>query len=268
MIRPGEIQHIANTYRVRDRQIEKDYIITWILRGISQTPRLFNNLVFKGGTVLKKAYFPNYRFSEDLDFTLLDDDLSNDLILSEFDQSFVFIEEDANITLKRGVQHEHLSSKSINFHITYQGPLGGKLGSKDLKVDLTRQEVLEFDVSENTIFTEYSDLTGIAFKIKCYQLPEILIEKMVALMGRTIPRDVYDVWYLIAYGHIDIQDYVFEFERKAIRKGHDPEKFLNTVLAKEHTLKRDWVTSLCNQVRDLPGFDDVMRELKKHFRKI
>jgi predicted nucleotidyltransferase component of viral defense system len=30
------------------------------------------NFIFKGGTCLKKCYFEDYRFSEDLDFTLLD----------------------------------------------------------------------------------------------------------------------------------------------------------------------------------------------------
>ncbi len=29
-------------------------------------------LAFKGGTALKKVYFPDYRYSEDLDFTLLE----------------------------------------------------------------------------------------------------------------------------------------------------------------------------------------------------
>jgi predicted nucleotidyltransferase component of viral defense system len=58
MIKPGEIQKKANQSKVRDRQIEKDYIITWILFGISQNKLIFNNLVFRGGTALKKAYFP------------------------------------------------------------------------------------------------------------------------------------------------------------------------------------------------------------------
>ena len=31
MIRPAEIQKKANKERVRDTQIEKDYILTWIL---------------------------------------------------------------------------------------------------------------------------------------------------------------------------------------------------------------------------------------------
>ena len=35
MIKPSEIQKKANAERVRDTQIEKDYILTWILTGVS-----------------------------------------------------------------------------------------------------------------------------------------------------------------------------------------------------------------------------------------
>ena len=49
--------------------LERDYLQSWILAGISQVPLLFDTLVFKGGTTLRKCYFGNYRFSEDLDFT-------------------------------------------------------------------------------------------------------------------------------------------------------------------------------------------------------
>ena len=36
MIKPSEIQKKANAERVRDTQIEKDYILTWILTGVSE----------------------------------------------------------------------------------------------------------------------------------------------------------------------------------------------------------------------------------------
>jgi uncharacterized protein len=71
MIKPGEIQQKANAVGVRDQQIEKDYILSWILFGIAKHEQLSKAIVFKGGTVLKKVYFEDYRFSEDLDFTLL-----------------------------------------------------------------------------------------------------------------------------------------------------------------------------------------------------
>ena len=49
--------------------IEQDYLLSWILAGVSQVPALGDLLVFKGGTALKKYYFGDYRFSEDLDFS-------------------------------------------------------------------------------------------------------------------------------------------------------------------------------------------------------
>ena len=48
MIKPGEIQKKAREVRVRDQQIEKDYILSWILQGIAQHEQLSIGIVFKG----------------------------------------------------------------------------------------------------------------------------------------------------------------------------------------------------------------------------
>ena len=268
MIKLREIQRIANKTKVRDRQIEKDYIITWILYGISQNKILFNNLIFKGGTVLKKAYFHDYRFSEDLDFTLFNNELSNRNIQVEFNKSLKLINEESNITLKITGENEHKSSQSFNFYIAYIGPLSGNLGSRDLKVDITRNEILEYNVLDLKINSNYSDLSDYNFKIKCYSLSEIFIEKMTALLGRTIPRDLYDLWYLLEYEQIDIQNHIYEFERKAKNKGHNYIELADKILKKENILKRDWEKSLKNQIQDLPDFAEVMRKIKKHLRKL
>ncbi|MCY4487141.1 MAG: nucleotidyl transferase AbiEii/AbiGii toxin family protein [Deltaproteobacteria bacterium] len=52
--------------------LERDYLLSWLLAGIAEKPALRDNLVFKGGTALKKCYFGEYRFSEDLDFSSLE----------------------------------------------------------------------------------------------------------------------------------------------------------------------------------------------------
>ena len=52
--------------------LERDYLLSWMLVGIGEIPVLRDTLAFKGGTALKKCYFGNYRFSEDLDFSGLD----------------------------------------------------------------------------------------------------------------------------------------------------------------------------------------------------
>lgn len=50
--------------------IEKDYAVSYVLAGIAAVPELYDIALFKGGTSLRKAYFANYRFSVDLDYTL------------------------------------------------------------------------------------------------------------------------------------------------------------------------------------------------------
>ena len=100
MIKPGEIQKEAIEAGVRDQQIEKDYVISWILQGIAVHDKLSRIIVFKGGTVLKKAYFIDYRFSEDLDFTLLDSTVSNQQIYAYFKSTFEYVREEANIPLE------------------------------------------------------------------------------------------------------------------------------------------------------------------------
>lgn len=40
MIKSGEIQINARKFGVRDQQIEKDYMLSWILQGMAQHERL------------------------------------------------------------------------------------------------------------------------------------------------------------------------------------------------------------------------------------
>jgi uncharacterized protein len=263
MIKPIEIKRHAHKSGVRDTQIEKDYVLTWILFGISRNERLSTALAFKGGTVLKKVYIEVYRYSEDLDFTLLKEDLMNEELFDDFEKLFEFVKEEANITLQRIEDTEH-ESGSINFYIGYTGPLGGT--NKQVKIDITRKEILEFDPMMKPIFIHYSDLDE--FKILSYTLEEVLIEKMCALMGRSQPRDLYDLWYLLEHEKMSIQYSWPEFERKAKNKGHTPTAFKEKVETKLNAFKGRWQGSLASQIKDLPDFDLVVRELNKHFRKI
>jgi predicted nucleotidyltransferase component of viral defense system len=55
--------------RIPEAVLERDYCLAWFLAGLSQS-KLRDLLIFKGGTALKRCHFGDYRFSEDLDFTL------------------------------------------------------------------------------------------------------------------------------------------------------------------------------------------------------
>lgn len=269
MITTGEINQLAKRQKVGDLAIEKDYVITWVLYGLSQNEVLSKTLAFKGGTVLKKAYYEDYRFSEDLDYTMLDESQKNEQVINEFQKVLDFVVEESaglNLQIDQDRIKEHEPTGSLKFFINYVAPLGGSMGSKDLKVDVTRGETLEFGLSDRPIFCEYRDIED-SFSIKCYTLSEVLIEKMTAVMGRTIPRDIYDLWYLFEYEGLDLADHNIEFESKARNKGHDPTRFREKLDGKVAIYSRDWNTSLGNQIKDLPDFKDVMRELNKHLRK-
>jgi predicted nucleotidyltransferase component of viral defense system len=71
MILKKEIEKIAEAHGVLKSTVDKDWVLGHFIDGIYATPELRETLIFKGGTYLRKCYFPNYRFSEDLDFTCI-----------------------------------------------------------------------------------------------------------------------------------------------------------------------------------------------------
>jgi predicted nucleotidyltransferase component of viral defense system len=69
MIRKKEIETKAEEQYIPKSTIDKDWVLGHFIDAIFSIPECKENLIFKGGTCLRKCYFPNYRFSEDLDFT-------------------------------------------------------------------------------------------------------------------------------------------------------------------------------------------------------
>jgi predicted nucleotidyltransferase component of viral defense system len=265
MIKPGEIQQKAHTVGVRDQQIEKDYILSWILQGIAQHEHLSIMIVFKGGTVLKKVYFEDYRFSEDLDFTLLDNTITNEQIFDWFSEIFEFVQDGANIPLTITDNNEH-EDGGINFFISYVGPLGGLGANKRVKVDISKTEQLEFEPVLKEAFLTYSDLQE--HQLLCYSLEEALVEKMRSVMQRMQARDFYDIWYLLEIHGMDIDFYINEFRSKCKSKGLDATHFFGKLEQRLPQYKGRWEKSMKEQIHDLPEFDTVERELQRHFRKL
>jgi len=265
MIRSGEIQQKARIMGVRDQQIEKDYILSWILFGISNHEQLSKAIVFKGGTVLKKVYFEDYRFSEDLDFTLLNNETENEKIFEWFKEAFEFIKEEANIPLEIISDNEH-EDGGINFYVNYIGPLGGQGSNKKIKIDISRSEMLVFEPVIKNVFPDYSDLEEC--KLLCYQLEEILVEKMRSIMQRMQARDFYDIWYLLEIHGMDIDFYVNEFSAKCESKDLQATDFPHKLTERIPQYKGRWQSSLKEQIKDLPNFEQVEREVLRQIKKI
>ncbi|MBE9490104.1 MAG: nucleotidyl transferase AbiEii/AbiGii toxin family protein [Bacteroidetes bacterium] len=265
MIKPGEIQNKAREVGVRDQQIEKDYMLSWILQGVAQHSTLSKTIVFKGGTVLKKVYFEDYRFSEDLDFTLLNNEISNKQIFEWFTEVFEYIKEEANIPLEIIDNNEH-EDVGINFYISYVGPLGGLGANKKVKVDISRSETLVFEPVLNDVFISYSDQEEL--QLLCYSLEEVLVEKLRSVMQRMQARDFYDIWYLLEVQDMDVDFYINEFKAKCKNKELNPADFHTKLEQRLPQYKGRWQKSMADQIQDLPDFDTVLREVMRHLKKL
>ncbi len=265
MITPGEIARLAHRLGLGDKTIEKDYVLTWVLLAIANSP-LRDQLVFKGGTAIKKIYAPDYRFSEDLDFTLLDD-ISNEILIDEIEALFLWLRREVNITLAvRKVEVHQTGNPAI--YLNYVGPLRGGLGSRFLKTDFTHNEVLLFPLVEAPLQTPYSDCAKRGETLHVYSLEEVLAEKLCALLGRTEPRDLFDIHYLLTQGLVDIEAVSFQLEEKMHSKGLRITDLEHVLERKQKTLSRLWGPRLRGQLPDeLPHIDAVIRETKRLLRE-
>ena len=262
MIRSGEIQKIAHDQGVRDIQIEKDYVIGWILKGMSQNIYVSDHLIFKGGTVLKKVWFADYRFSEDMDFTFQGSGWNKARIEEELAAVCEWIY--AASRLKVSLRPEDGSADQYRGYLSYQGPLGGE---KDIKLDISTDELLYFRALEKVVLDPYSDQEK-EYTIKAYSLEESLAEKLRCVLQRTIPRDIYDIWYLIDHAGINIEDVAFGYQDKAKLKKKDPSTIVEVLHAKEKKYKASWEQSLDHQIKDLPAFDGIYRNILSEAKKL
>lgn len=262
MIPREELSRLSYRLKMNELILEKDYVLTWILLGIADS-KLFPILTFKGGTALKRIYFPNYRYSEDLDFTLLEKTTKKDLLLN-LELMLSDLSKNQGFQFTIPPEKTETRTDSITVYIGFVGPLQARLGRRFIKVDFTLNEKVIFDILPKIIFSEYSDT--IKKKIKTYSLEEILVEKLCAMIGRTEPRDIYDIDFLFKQD-LDFGSLPYAFIEKAKFKGIDTKNIKKILARKKSTIERMWETRLSNQIKNLPDLNGVLRNINKNLRK-
>ncbi len=257
--------------RIPERVLERDYCLSWFLVGLSRSP-LRERLLFKGGTALKKCYFPDYRFSEDLDFTLEDDKVQLDTIRRDLEVAFAEAHRSSGVVLQYARDDRHSHTNSYTFYLGYEGPLPGDLGGKEVKTDITIREKIIFDREEKPLlrgYAEYDDVPEDAV-IRVYSLHEIATEKAVALVdpARNEPRDLYDLWYLCEHvRQLDLGELTTAISQKLAFREKTLESFRGQLARKEANLRATWDHRLRGQMAILPEFDEVFRGVRRAFRQ-
>jgi predicted nucleotidyltransferase component of viral defense system len=187
--------------------IEKDYVLGWLLAGIGQDQLLGQNWVFKGGTCLRKCYYETYRFSEDLDFTVVNGgpEAPEDLVpIFRGIGDWIREESGLELVIEDGAfrRRQNLrGNATTQGRISYRGPNQPRELPK-VRLDITSDEALVEISQRRAVGHQYSDAPLPGGGVACYSLTELFAEKLRALSQRCRPRDLYDVVHM--YRHPDL----------------------------------------------------------------
>jgi predicted nucleotidyltransferase component of viral defense system len=283
MILQKEIVGIAAQKGVVKSTIDKDWALGHFIDAIFSIPELKQKLIFKGGTCLKKCYIPDYRFSEDLDFTSIDKDFK--LTRKHLDNISAFLKQRVEMpTYIESLKELKFKDKLTGYeaiikfwgsdHPRNDSPPSPQRWQTKVKIEIILYELMLFPVSYRDVVHSYSDkLTEYALEVPCYSIEEVLAEKIRSLIQRsyTAPRDFYDIWYLsIHFPELDYKLIANAFHKKLAFKGHSfsaVEQLINSENDKH--LSAAWKNSLAHQITsELPDFETVKNELLVLFNKI
>ncbi len=277
MIAQAQISKLSNRLfkgqggrRIPDLVLERDYCIAWFLVGLSRTP-LREKLIFKGGTALKRCHYAEYRFSEDMDFTL-PEELTFDALKAHLERVYDEVKRASGIVFRFSREDTSTHQNCYTFYMGYDGPLSVTAMGKEIKVDITLKECLVHAAEEKAVlrsYPEFEDLPENA-KVRVYSLAEIASEKTVALLdrARTEPRDLFDLWHLSTVSkRVDLKEILHAVKQKLLFRGKTLDEVRGEFAKKEARLKKTWDGRLATQMGTLPEFEGVFRAVKRNLRQ-
>ena len=201
MITEIELRRLAGQANVDPMLQDLDYAIGWFVAGLFSQSRAAASCVFKGGTCLRKCYFPSYRFSEDVDVTLTrhwDEADVQAMVQSIVAWSASNAGPDFGVAAPRiETMNDDYGQESLEIRVYYRAALRWDGSPRAIRLDMSRDEHLAFPTNLLPLLHPYSDAERLgAPQIPCYSLEEILCEKLRAIGGQrrfAISRDIYDI---------------------------------------------------------------------------
>ena len=270
MITHPEIKNLVTEWGLRESIIEKDYVVSWVLWGIGADPELGVHWVFKGGTSLKKCYIETWRFSEDLDFTVMPggfykpEDIEP-LIKRVLER--VYDESGIDFSIKPSIFKYADKYLYTEGNIYYRGPRNARNPAR-IKLDISGAEKIVRPTILRDISHPYSDSLPAPAQVRCYAFEEIFAEKLRAMGERGRPRDLYDI--VLLFRHRDFQD-----EPKLIKSILEKKCEFKSVsmptlesiwnASTKGELISEWENMLGHQLQALPPFEQFWDELPNIF---
>jgi uncharacterized protein len=273
------LQEARTRLRLPWEILERDYLLSWILAGVSHVDALRDTLAFKGGTALKKCYFGDYRFSEDLDFTAVGPAPTGAAMESAIRAACA-----ATVTLldpyapveivcERHVERDPHPAGQEAFDIRARFPWH-RTPQTNVMIETAMDEQVLRPTVRRSVLHDYGEPFDI--QVPVYSLGEIVAEKLRAILQhlsslerrgwvRSRARDYYDLWRILgAYrDHLDVPDFPLFLHEKCALKDvtfSGPESFFpKAMLLTVETTWKQWLGPL---VPKLPPYKTVIEELR------
>ena len=278
------IRDAAHRQEIPQQVIEKDYVLSYILAGISTHPAIKDVFVFKGGTALRKLFFGDYRFSEDLDFSASNSPKGKQLesaLREAVDKAsrLILAHGPFTVELERYLEREPHPHGQEAFTIRVQFPWHPSPLCR-LKVEITHDEPVLVEPEKRRLIHGYEE--DLPCDICCYRLEEIIAEKLRALLqthqklvirgwNRPRTRDYYDLWRILdEFGDgLDCEQIGTLLERKSAHRGVSfrslNDFFSDELVSEAH---RHWDTNLGPFVTKLPECQEVLNRLRMLLREL
>lgn len=260
MISEATIKSLARRQGVDPAVVDRDHALGVVLWAMDSQSSL-RGWVFKGGTCLRKCHFGDYRFSEDLDFTVM-----GRLSVAEAQEA---ITASAATAASQGIRlmldemhaevmNDDYGRESVEIKVPYRGAL--RMGSaQNVQFHLSADEELVFEPVHRQLLHPYEDAGGLKCWISAYTLEEVLAEKLRAAAGQrrhAVARDIYDIASVVSRG-ADTEAALSALPRKAAYKGVNLSDAAARFRARESEYAASWDRTVEHLVLDDFGFTDA-----------
>ena len=253
-----QVQRLALKNNVSPEIIEKDYFIELVLFYFSKSSSLGENFVFRGGTALKKVYFPEYRFSEDLDFVI-----GSKKEIKAYQEIIIKILQKISSDYPIKIDTRSIFERDrLQLFIIYD-IIPDIKGIKELKVDILKDYYIPKHDRKKLLFS-YPEFKNKNLTLETYVLESVICDKIGRILDvDNEPRDLYDLWYLLKL-NLDIEIIRKEFKNKYGYKILIPNLLREMV---KDDYKQNWENRLIHQIFDFPDFNRVIKDLNKLIKK-
>ncbi len=225
MITKDEIEERAAALELHRSNVQRDYVFGWLIAGVFEESQLGSAIALKGGNAFRKGYFPETRFSDDLDFTTAQG-LNSDLVIAEFNKVCSFAQERSGVQFdidRNYVVDEQVIDRDrrvYKLRLYFKDFAGGAEHiTLKIRVDVTEYDRLYLPVQERQLIHQYSDANELSSVIRCVKLEELLADKLKCLLQRRYAYDLFDLVYAVFVNQelaVDKSEIVRVFLKKSI----------------------------------------------------